>query len=422
MLLKHSHTNRSFLHKSYVEQVAHWVRVVQGPLAISVTTSIGTFFALVLMYQGLNPEDAGIFTLIIALVQLLQMVAGLGQPTLILRTYTQQAGREFNWARDLTTSMVISLPIVLLVCGIAMLIYEIKVFHALLIFILAGMQISILSETQILNSAQHYAWGNALLRLPNSLLIVPAVMLTWFPQEAVLDIVLILYTVLTAGIFALGLYLLYRLVPLGKRRLTWNERMNGVVFLFTQSSYSMPEQGIVTIAGGLLPPVELAIYGAISILLKPFDLLSSVLRNILTSELIRIRKLRRIVLTSGLWFVGILAFGLVLIFGVDFMSFIYKARFAEGNILIPWLGLAGLFRVVELLPRSYVIGNAEQRSLRRFVLWQAGLAIMILSIGTWFIHSVGIAAIAWTMVLLQIGRFIISSGYDRILRTSSGEA
>ena len=101
------------------------------------------------------------------------------------------------------------------------------------------------------------------------------------------------------------------------------------------------------------------------------------------------------------------------------MNFVYTSRYAEGTVLIPWLGLAGLFRLVEILPRSYIIGNAGQSSLRRFVLWQVLVAIIILSIGGWMISKEAVVAIAWTMVLIQTGRFLVSNRFYREIQAQS---
>ena len=380
---------------------------------ISLLAGSATFLALIVLYRRLDLNDAGTLTLVLATVQVVMMVAGLGQPTLILRLYSRTSVGEFNWPRDLAISIILSFPLILLICMAASLLYEIRGLHIVLIFIAAASQLAILAQSQMLNASKRYAWGNALLRLPNSLLILPALALLLLNIKSEIDTVLILYSALTACAFLIGLILLYLYIPRGRHEIAWKDRMNGVIFLFTQSSYSLPEQGIVAIAGGLLPPPLLAIYGAMAVILKPIDLLSSVLRSILTSELIREHDKNRSTLFLGLWLTGLLTMGLTVLFGAGVMNVIYASRYAEGTILIPWLGLAGLFRLVEILPRSYIIGISGQADLRRFVLWQVLVAIIVLAIGGWMVSNKGVVAIALTMVLIQACRFFVSSRFYR---------
>ncbi|TFH37002.1 MAG: hypothetical protein E4G99_03585 [Anaerolineales bacterium] len=406
------HQKPGDLPPSDVKKLSGWIRVIQGPIIISIVTSVLTFMATIILYRQLPIKDAGTLTLALAILQLM-MIAGLGQPALIQRMYSHTSNTAFHWPRDLSISILISLPIILLVCLLAFFIYKFSIGHLLLIIFAATMQIAILTECQMLNSSRHYAWANLLLRMPNSLLILPALAVIIFTVDSEINIVLTLYSTLSAAVASLGLYLLCKYIPRGKRAILWKERLKGIIFLFTQSSYLLPEQGIVAIGGGLIPPSQLAIFGAMAVLLKPFDLLTSVLRSVLTTELIREREQKRTLPLIAIGIVAILALGLTILFGPALIAAANSDRFNEGLVLIPWLALAGSFRLIEILPRSFIIGNAGQRHLRRFVLWQVLVAIFILSLGGWMISKEGVAAIAWTMVLVQAGRFLVSSRFYR---------
>ncbi len=397
-------------------ELSHWIRLTQAPIVISILASAVTFIATIALYRQLHQDDAGVLTLALAIVQLL-MLASLGQPTLTQRMYSQAAIGAFNWLPDLLVSILVSIPLIVLICLAAFFIYDFTVLHILLIIFAALMQVGILTESQMLNSSRHYAWASILLRLPNSMLIIPAVVLLTVDAGSELDTVLGLYAGLSAIVACIGLYLVHRFLHRGHRRILWKERLDGVIFLFTQSSYSLPEQGIVAIGGGLLPASQLAVFGAMAVLLKPFDLLTGVLRNVLTTELIRKREQKRTPLILTITGIAALALGLAIFFGPSFMALIYSDRYAEGAALIPWLALAGSFRLIEILPRSYVIGNARQHDLRGFVFWQVLLAVSVVSVGWWIIREQGFVAIAWLMALIQLGRYVISSRYYRKAET-----
>jgi len=397
-------------------ELSDWIRLTQAPIIISILASAVTFVATIALYRQLHQEDAGVLTLALAIIQLL-MLASLGQPTLIQRMYSQAAVGAFNWLPDLVVSILVSIPLIFLICIPAFHIYNFTVLHILLIITAALMQIGILTESQMLNSSRHYAWASILLRLPNSMLIIPAAVLLMVGASSELDTVLGLYSVLSAIVAGFGLYLVHKFLARGPRRILWKERLDGVIFLFTQSSYSLPEQGIVAIGGGLLPASQLAVFGAMAVLLKPFELLTGVLRNVLTTELIRRREQKRTLPMLTIMGIAALALGLTIFFGPAFMALIYSRRYTEGAAMIPWLALAGSFRLVEILPRSYVIGNARQHALRRFVFWQVLLAVCVVFAGWWVIREQGVVAIVWLMALIQFGRTVISSRYYRKTET-----
>lgn len=385
-----------------------WIRISRGPVTITALTSLSTFLALILLYRQLSPDEAGILTLFLAIVPVLVMISGLGQPTLILRIYSRASEMDPDWPKDLTTTVMLSIPIMVLICSLAMLIYEFRLLHISLAFITGVLQLVLLIGAQMLNSSRNYKWGNTILRLPNSLLIVPASLLVLLDFNSQIDVVLALYTFLTALVAILGFYLLWKKLKRGRREIMWKQRTQGAIFLLTQSAYTLPEEGNVSIAGGILPVAKLAVYGSAAVILKPFDLLAGVLRTIVTSELIRDPGQKRSALNLGLWGLGLLGLILTLFLGPPLFNLVYEDRYAEGLALIPWLAGAGLFRIVEILPRSYIIGNARQPDLRSFVIWQAILAIGTLAVGAVMISVSGVSAVAWTIFFIQSGRYAVS--------------
>ncbi len=262
-----------------------------------------------------------------------------------------------------------------------------------------------------MNATRSHTWASVLVRLPNSLLILPAAALSIFPIKQTLDFVLGTYLGLMVLVVLVGLVILTRIRPIGRRHFTWRERLSGIVFLFTQSSYQLPDQGVVALGGGLLAPSEIAAYGAISPILKPFDLLTDVFRSILTTELIdlRARSLRRTVTRFRMMALSLAV--LAILSGPTALEWIYDGRYSDNVAMIPWLAIGGFFRLIEVFPRSHLIGQSDQDILHRFVLWQLVVAGAVLTIGAGFVLSRGVIAIAWSMAAIQIGRFVVSQAH-----------
>jgi O-antigen/teichoic acid export membrane protein len=401
-------------------RLSEWIWMGAGPSLIAVFTSLSTFLALILIYRHLPLVESAVFTLFQAIVPIAVMVAGIGQPTLILREYSRTSGKNYDWVNDLATTLLISLPITILISISVKYIYGISTLHAVIVLVTSFSQLAILIETQILNSRQHYRLANLLLRITNGLLIFPAILIKLLETNSKIDVLLVTHASFSIIVSLLGLIVVRKMAARGKRKISLRARVQGMSFLFTQTSYSLPEQAIVSIAGGILPVAQLAIYGSMSVILKPFDLLASVGRNILTPEFSRNPSLKRPTLIFGLWVVGIFGFTLTILLGPPFFDIAYSGIYSEGLKLIPLLGLAGLFRLVEILPRSYVIGNADNQGLRNFVFTQALIASAVLLVGLSLFIDKGAWAIAFTMLLIQLGRFVVSSLSDHKTRRQVG--
>jgi len=393
--------------------LSFWMRLVRGPIFVTSLTSVFTFLGTVLLFRQLGEHEAGILTLMLAMIQFGVMLGGLGQPTLIQRLYSYSMGDEFDWMRDLVITNFIAFPLTLLLAFFARMVYGLTLKYSLLVFFLSILQLSILTESRMLNAVRNYSWASVLMRVPNSLLIIPGLLLSLFEIDQKLDLTLTLYTVVTLFISIFGLFILNRVRFRGHRIVSLSERRSGFVFLFTQSSYSLPEQGVVALGGGLLDPIRLATYGAVAPLLKPFDMLTDVLRNVLTTELIhlQLQQLRRLV--AGLWTTGLIASLFTIAAGPILIDWLYSGRYTAGKALIPWLAVAGLFRLLEVFPRSHIIGQSVQRTLRRFVLWQSISAALLLSGGLALIQKNSVIGIAWTMAAIQLIRFLISELFYR---------
>ena len=393
--------------------LAFWARLVRGPVLITTTTSVFTFLGTILLFRHLSEGSAGVLTLMLALIQLGLMLSGLGQPTLIQRVYSHGQGADFNWPHDLLLTTALGLPVTGLLGLASFVFYNLAPGYILIGSMLVMTQLVIYVESRILNAIRHYTWASVLMRLPNSLLVLPAIALIVFDLEHQLDITLLVYAGATLVVAILGMLILKAFVPRGTRTISWSERRSGLVFLLTYSSYTLPDQGLLALGGGLLPSTQLAIYGAMAPLLKPFDLMTDVLRNIFTTEFIHLRQKRLNRMLAGLWSLSILAAVMAAGAGPIVTDWLYSGRYTAGNSLIPWLAAAGLFRLLEVVPRSHIIGQSSQSTLRRFVLWQSAAGILLLAGGVFLVSKYGVLAVAIAMMGLQAMRFVITQIFYR---------
>jgi O-antigen/teichoic acid export membrane protein len=367
----------------------------------------------VLILRSLTETNSGLFVLFQAASQLITMVSSLGQPTLIQRMYSATKPGNFNWRRDLGRSFSISGPLIGLGTVLALFIYNFDPIVGVLIIIQSSLLLSILILAKMLNAFRLYSQGSTLLRLPNGLLILPAVLFTLLPQIADLTTLLIFQVSLTALTFLVGFLALHRSLPAGKSTISIGQRFQSVIFLVTQFSYQGPELGLTAITGYLLLPGRLAVYQAAAVFIRPFALLGDVLRTIFTTELIRRETVRRKHIGMALWALSALMAAMIIFPGVTVFRWIYGDKYIEGAALLPLIALAGAFILPEVLPRSLLIGQAAFKMISRYATAQVILALLVLASSVFWIQSMEIRGIAVTVVTINLGRFLTSRYFSR---------
>jgi hypothetical protein len=267
-----------------------------------------------------------------------------------------------------------------------------------------------------------YSWSSALLRLPNALLVVPALGAVLHPAWARLDDVLVFHVLANLAILMLALFVLHRSVPRGDRPIDGRQRLLGLTFLAAGATYMLPDHGLMAVAARILTPETLAAYAAVTILLRPFRLARSVLAMILTPDLVRHRRatLRRLLV--GLW----LAAGAAAVAAAIGMPFVarwfYGDRYPAGIALIPLLALAGGIHVITVLPKSELSGRAPGPLATRFVVVLLAVMLAVLALGATLVQAAGLLGLAVSLIALELAECGVSHLFWVRYRRSEGSA
>lgn len=385
-----------------------WQILASAPTAAAVITSAFSLLAQVLILRTLTETNSGMFVLFQAASQLIMIVSSLGQPTQIQRVYSKAKPGTFNWSLDLTRSFIVSGPVLILGTLLVYFIYRFSPLVTILIFLQSVLLLAILLMTRILNAFQSYTLSSGLIRLPNSLLVLPALLFTFFPSTDSLDKLLIYQVSLTLVTFLGGLIALKHTQAIGSTTIPLGDRFRSVIFLATQFTYQGPELALTALAGILLPASRIAVYQAAVIFLRPFALLGDVLRTIFTTELIRRPNINRRRVNLALWGLGGLVGLLTWFPGNLVFRWIYADKYLDGAALLPWIALAGTLILPEILPRSVLIGQASFKLIMRYALTQAILALSILVSAVFSIQAFEVQAIAISVVIINLGRYLVS--------------
>jgi O-antigen/teichoic acid export membrane protein len=142
-----------------------------------------------------------------------------------------------------------------------------------------------------------------------------------------------------------------------------------------------PDQGLVAIAGRILPPQDLAAYAAVAILLRPFRLLRSVLASILMPEFVRRPRTTYARHMAGVLVLG-LAAGLASVALLPpLAAWFYGERYSAGLPLIPLLTVGGILHLTTVVPKSDLSGRATTALASRFAFSLLGLVVVALARG-----------------------------------------
>jgi O-antigen/teichoic acid export membrane protein len=387
-----------------IEYIWKWTRLTSGPIVAAGIASLITFAATTLLLRTLPLHDAGLFAISMALVDTLSLVGALGQATLITRLYASAQAGSYDWLRDLIRLVAISIVPIALGVVISSRFYPLSPAGFALILVASLLSVPLSLSAYMLNANRYHTWGTLILRLPNSLLIVPAVLAATMGAFNNLNTVLIFFAIGVAATLALSLSLLARRLIRGSRRISLRQHFEGTIFLIGAGTHLMLNQGIVAVAGALLEPASLAAYAAIAVLLRPFKLVTNILAMVFSPRFIR--QDRRsyvgpmIALAAG---AAAAAFGYVLL-GAPVAAALYGSRYQAAYPLIPWLATVGFLTLVRSMPMSHMAGRAPASYINRVILIEAGVVVASVLVATYAITRSGILGLAIGLALGYVAR------------------
>ncbi|MFN8380120.1 MAG: hypothetical protein U0452_15775 [Anaerolineae bacterium] len=392
------------MNDSMTVQALRWARLLASPLGAAALASLAALAGNALLYRTLPDADAGAFALLTSLIQTVLVIGGLGQSTLTQRVYSRGDPGNFRWQSDLASQLVVTLPVIIVLTTIIVLLYRLPWEQGGFVFT-AGLAWTILvTMSMMLSSHRHYGLASALPRLPNGLLLIPAIFITAIPALRVLPVAAVGLTVATFTALAIGWWGLVRLRSKGEQRITLQQRGYGVVFVSSQMASLVPDYLLLAAAAFFAPPEDLAMYAALALLFRPTQLLQNVLAQVLVTELARGERPRlRRMLAAFAGATALLIVGGILIAGPA-MGIAYGGRYVPSLVLIGGISVASGLDVLETLPRSYLTGRSSRRVLGWFGVSQAIIAILGMALGLVLVASYGIEGAAIGAALIFVAR------------------
>lgn len=393
------------------QSLAEWLRLI-GSTTIATAAIAGlSLMANILIFRFLPPSSAGLFALLAAISQSAALLIGCGQPSLITRLYSLEPIGSFDWWGDLVTSLGLALPLVAAVVLAGSYFYSLEAGYALLLGAFTGGSLALMHLSKILNTQRRYVAGSILLRLPNSLLLVGAILAPLLRVEHRLAAILtaqLLTIVLSIG---LALIIMMKKLPLGRRRITLKDRLQGLMFVVSNTAASAPFDGMIVAAGLFLDRELIAVFAALFALLRPALLLYNILNQVFLTELARGPKAQYAHLM--LW---ILASAAVFSLGSAIVvptiaSWVYDRQYDRYAYLIPLMATSVGLYLIEVLPRSIVFARARLTVLNRFVLVHALVALVGIGVGIVLIIRQGLTGLAQAAALVVLLRVAVSYSF-----------
>lgn len=397
-----------------------WSKLLGPPALVTAGLSLITLGATALLFRQLPAADAGTLALVLAFVEILSLFGLLGQSVVITRRYSKFGSQGFSWMDDLRTITLMAGPIVLLGVLIASVVYDLDLAALVYIGYASAVLVPTLALIWMLNAHGRYVWSSLLLRLPNTLLVVPALLILLAPSVINLDAILGLHAIAIISVPLLSLWLARASIKSGPVRITSAERRQGLYFLASQVSLLTSFQGVIAIAGALLSPGRLAVFAAVAILFRTFKLATNILSMVIPPEIIREEHPSYARLFAGTVIIATVGGLLTLLLGPRIIHSIYGGKYDDGTFLIFWMALAGMLLVLGVLPRSYILGKLEWAKLRPFILVQITVMVIVLLAGMSLVVRLELLGVALATALTLLVRNMLEYGYvAKLLRDPS---
>jgi hypothetical protein len=379
-----------------------------GSVGASVFTTFFSLVATVLILRFLPPDEAGKFAILVELLYGLGLLGSLGQAILQARLYHQATPGHFDWWADLRSTIWLTTPAVgLAVLAIAFP-YRLTIFQ--MAFLLLGAELFVLTNclSAVLAQQRHYAWSSALLRLPNGLLIFPALLMLVRPSFVRLDFILISLLAFLALTTLLGTGLVRRRLERGRARITLPQRFHGLVFLVSNVALLIPQRALIVVAGAMLAPENVAALAALMALLRVFDLIGDPAGRVFSTEMARHTGRIGFGLFAAPWLLAAILSAAVLMAVPPLTHHFYLGRYDFVVPFLPWLVLAAALRFVEIVPRGVLGYLASRPLLNRFSVMQCVVAVGGIVLMVKWTAGHGFSGILYAYTLIAAARTIVS--------------
>lgn len=405
-------------------RIAQILGLITGSAGVAALTSVGVLVGRPILLRILPADEAGLFVLLISVVELAYVVANLGQGNVILRVYSRNSQLSYDWLRDLSVSTWLSVPALLATTFVVALVYPFT--PALLLFVFLGSLLATtnLTLSRMLNTHRLYVLSTVQLRLPNAILIAPIIYALVVPKDHNIDYFLIAQIACYAIAVGLGTLVMLRRIRRGEKTLTTDQRKQGGVFMVLQGTTMASSTGIISLIGPLLTLEAIAAFGALEVLLRPVTLLKDVVYRIQVTEYAQqpLRSLRKVLLIALIvGGIGTFTLGIAAHFLSDI---IYNGQYNNFRYLIPLMAVANLFALLLTIPQAVIIGSSSNRDLRQFA-WATLVVTLLLFltmymiVGQFGVIGVPIYQIAYGAIMIAIGLLII--WLDRRARTENSD-
>lgn len=387
-----------------------------GSVAASALTTLCSLLATILILRVLPRAEAGRFALLVELLYSIGLLGSLGQSVLQARLYYREGAANFDWVRDARSTVWTTLPwVVLFVIAIAKP-YELTWFEALVLGSGAGLFILTSCFSSVLAQQRHYAWSSALVRLGNGLLIIPAVVILLVPSFARLHFILLCLLIFIGAVTILGALLLRRWLPRGTLRITFRQRLTGLVFLATLLSVVVTQRGLLVVAGALLTPENVAALAAVVSILRVFDLVGESAGRVFSTEMARHSKAIGPGLMVAPWLLAAMLAAVVLMGLPTVVHQFYGGRYDAALPFLPWLVAAAGLRFVEVVPRGFLAYVAPPSLLNRFAAVQCITAVVGIALLVLWTRSHGMYGLVCAAASIAAARLAISYLFTGLLR------
>lgn len=383
-------------------------KILLTALSAASLASLATLIANSLFYRVLSDADATAYGVFVSWVQLITLIASLGQAGLITRIYNLHPFNHFNWRADLQVSLLWSLPGTLLLSLLAYLLNGFSAPAIMLLMLCGIFGIATLHLSNIQSTHRHFVTATFWVRFANSLLVIPALLAVLIPNSLSLLGLLSLQSIAMGFTTWLAWRYSVQHVQPGTQQVRPRQRRYGIVMMLSITSTIVPDQILIALGGALLLESDMAAWLGLSTLFRPIQLLNHVVSTILITEVTRRDRLPHRLIMLAVCVLVLLMLVSSLLILPPLSSWLYDGRYDFAHGILFWIALANVLDFAEIVPRAFVSGRLPERILNQFFAIQVLIGIVGGILGTALMANNGLLGACIGVALIFVMRLAVS--------------
>lgn len=372
---------------------------------LMVIVAITRFFITFFIARHWPKGDVGCFNLIISLSFLLSVFGLMGQNLGIVRFFSTKELKEYSWKKYMTDLCLKGIAIAFVGSVVATLVYKFGIIFLVSCFIITSCVLVQEYCSAFFRARQRYYISLIVGQFMPVVFMIAllAFAISKFPP---LNVILLIYMSFGVIYTVICVYFTFSVLPSGAAVIPSDVKKKGYLLFGLGVTFILVNHADVMLVAGLVNVEALATYTVTLSIMRLYDFGGMSLNHVLLPKIKTMPGSRLKQMWVYIILVGFAITTFYFMFGKEAVQFLYKGKYNEGLVLIPFFCVVGFLKLMYILPSSFIAAVSSEIILKRFLYVNIVAVILNYTTNIYLISHIGIegaalgAAVAWFMRVL----------------------